>query len=128
MSKRTLRIISLKNPTVMQIWRLTKGIGLVIRLVEQDVGCILIVVARWIIEQAQISEVTRTKAVRVKKEKNTVRNNHNLTFPSHPLNSSLKLKLKPTPGSIMCAKTKIEKVKKVTNIEIPLKAVSKSFS
>ena len=111
----------------MQMWRFTKGIGLVIKLVEQDEGC-TIVVAGWIIVQAQISEVTRTKAVRVKQEKNTVRNNHNLTFPSHPLNSSLKLKLKPTPGSIMCAKTKIEKVKKVINIEIPLNAVSKSFS
>ena len=127
MSKRNPRTMCLKSPTMMQIWRLTKGIGLVIKLVEQDVGC-TIVVAGWIIVQAQISEVTRTKAVRVKKEKNTVRNNHNLTFPSHPLNSSLKLKLKPTPGSIMCAKTKIEKVKKVINIEIPLKAVSKSFS
>ena len=111
----------------MQMCRLTKGIGLVMKLVEQDVGC-TIVVAGWIIVQAQISEVTRTKAVRVKQEKNTVRNNHNLTFPSHPLNSSLKLKLKPTPGSIMCAKTKIEKVKKVIDIEIPLKTVSKSFS
>ena len=127
MSKRNSRTMCLKNPTIIQMWRLTKGIGLVIKLVEQDVGC-TIVVAGWIIVQAQISEVTRTKAVRVKKEKNTVRNNHNLTFPSHPLNSSLKLKLKPTPGSIMCAKTKIEKVKKVINIEIPLKAVSKSFS
>ena len=127
MSKRTLRIISLKNPTVMQMWRLTKGIGLVIKLVEQDVGC-TIVVAGGIIVQAQNSEVTRTKTVRGPKENNTVRNNLNLTFPSHPPNSSLKLKLKPTPGSIMCAKRKIEKVKKVINIEIPLKAVSKSFS
>ena len=127
MSKRNPRTMCLKNPTIIQMWRLTKGMGLVIKLVEQDMGC-TIVVAGWIIVQAQISEVTRTKAVRVKKEKNTVRNNHNLTFPSHPLNSSLKLKLKPTPGSIMCAKTKIEKVKKVINIEIPLKAVSKSFS
>ena len=127
MSKRNPRTMCLKNPTIIQMWRLTKGIGLVIKLVEQDVGC-TIVVAGWIIVQAQISEVTRTKAVRVKKEKNTVRNNHNLTFPSHPLNSSLKLKLKPTPGSTMCAKTKIEKLKKVINIEIPLKAVSKSFS
>ena len=127
MSKRNSRTMCLKNPTIIQMWRLTKGIGLVIKLVEQDVGC-TIVVAGWIIAQAQISEVTRTKAVRVKKEKNTVRNNHNLTFPSHPLNSSLKLKLKPAPDLIMFAKTKIEKVKKVINIEIPLKAVSKSFS
>ena len=129
MSKRNPRTMCLKNPTMMQMWRLTNGIGLLIKLVEQDVGC-TIVVAGWIIVQAQISEVTRTKAVRVTKEKNTVRNNLKLTFSQtpNPPNSSLKLKLRPTPGSIMCAKTKIEKVKKVINIEIPLKAVSKSFS
>ena len=111
----------------MQMWRLTKGIGLVIKFVDQDVGC-TIVVAGWIIEQAQISEVTRTKAVRAKKERNAVCNNLGLTFTTHPPNSSLKLKLKPAPGLIMCAKTKIEKVKKVINIEIPMKAVLKSFS
>ena len=113
MSKRTLRIISLKNPTVMQIWRLTKGIGLVIKLVEQDVGC-TIVVAGWIIVQAQISEVTKTKTVRVNKERTTISSNRDVTSPSKRLlvtrNSSFKLKLKPTPGLIMCAKTKIKKV------------------
>ena len=128
MSKRNSRTMCLKNPTIIQMWRLTKGIGLVIKLVEQDVGC-TIVVAGWIIVQAQISEVNRTKAVRVRKQRNAVRNNLELTFPSpHPPNSSLKLKLKPAPDLIMCAKTKIEKVKKVINIEIPLNAVSKSFS
>ena len=127
MSKRSPRTMCLKNPTMMQMCRFTKGIGLVTKLVEQDVGCTT-VVAGWIIEQAQISEVTRTKTVRGPKEKSTVRNNLNLTFPSHPPNSSLKLKLRPTPGSIMCAVTEIEKVKQVINIEIPLKAVSNSFS
>ena len=113
MSKRTLRIISLKNPTVMQMWRLTNGIGLVIKLLEQDVGC-TIVVAGWIIVQAQISEVTRTKAVRENKERTTMSSNRDLTSPSKRLlvtrNSSFRLTLNPTPGLIMCAKTKIKKV------------------
>ena len=64
MSKRNPRTMCLKNPTIIQMWRLTKGIGLVIKLVEQDVGC-TIVVAGGIIVQAQNSEVTRTKTVRV---------------------------------------------------------------
>ena len=113
MSKRTLRIISLKNPTVMQMCRLTNGIGLVIKLLEQDGGC-TIVVAGWIIVQAQISEATRTKAVRENKERTTMSSNRDLTSPSKRLlvtrNSSFRLTLKPTPGLIMCAKTKIKKV------------------
>ena len=36
MSKRNPRTMCLKNPTIIQMWRLTKGIGLVIKLVEQD--------------------------------------------------------------------------------------------
>ena len=113
MSKRNPRTTCLKNPTMRQMWRLTKGIGLLIKLVEQDVGCTT-VVAGWIIVQAQISEVTKTKTVRVNKERTTISSNRDVTSPSKRLlvtrNSSFKLKLKPTPGLIMCAKTKIEKV------------------
>ena len=113
MSKRNPRTMCLKNPTMMQMWRLTKGIGLVLKFVEQDVGCTF-VAAGWIIVQAQISEVSRTKAVRENKERTTMSSNRDLTSPSKRLlvtrNSSFRLTLKPTPGLIMCAKTKIEKV------------------
>ena len=112
MSKRNLMTICFKKTMATQIWRLKNGIGLEMKVGEHDVGCAIVAAGRRTV-QAQISEVTTTKAVKVRQRENTMSNNLAVPFCSKRLavrsSSPLKSKLNPEQ-LIMCNRTKIKRV------------------
>ena len=112
MSKRNLMTICFKKTMATQIWRLKNGIGLMMKFGEHDVGCAVLSAGKRTV-QAQISEVTTTKAVKVRQRENTMSNNLAVPFCSKTLavrrSSPLNSKLKPEQ-LIMRKRTKIKRV------------------